>query len=364
MKYMFFILITACIMLLSACGGEGDDDGLRIAIVTSLTGIDDMSFNQNNYEGIRQFVDANPGNTVTHIHEPTGGPGAAIQSVANIAGDFDVVVLPGFQFSNIGAIAVAHPDTYFILIDTWPAAYGGTNVFANVRAIEFAEQESGFLAGIIAALETNTGRVAFVGGAAFPALVNYQFGFESGVNYANTVLGTRVEVVNLPLHGGTDVLGNYVGGNYVGGFDHPAQGRQIANELLAAGVDIIFVAAGNSGYGVHRAVEAYSGNARIIGVDTDNFGIANVEITSVYKATGLNVMRSLLSIHEGNFVGGNHTMRVDSNSVGVILASGRHQLAAATLNRVNELFSSLRDGIIVPASNFNGFAPDNFPGLP
>ena len=54
----------------------------------------------------------------------------------------------------------------------------------------FTEQESGFLAGIAAALETKTGKVAVVNGIAYPSNTNYQFGFESGVAYAtqNTVL--------------------------------------------------------------------------------------------------------------------------------------------------------------------------------
>ena len=51
--------------------------------------------------------------------------------------------------------------------------------------MNFAEQESGFFAGMAAALETKTNKVAVVNGIAYPSNVNYQFGFESGVNYAN-----------------------------------------------------------------------------------------------------------------------------------------------------------------------------------
>ena len=58
----------------------------------------------------------------------------------------------------------------------------------------FAEQEAGFFAGVAAALETKTNKVAVVNGVAFPSNVNYQFGFESGVNYVNEVYGKNVEL--------------------------------------------------------------------------------------------------------------------------------------------------------------------------
>ena len=361
---LFAVTLMLLVVGMAACGNN-NDDGLRIAIVTSLTGIDDMSFNQNNYEGIQAFMRANPGHSVQHVHEPTGQAGAAILYVDNIVGDFDVIVLPGFQFGNIGEIAMANQDTYFILIDTWPTTFEGSFAFPNVRAIQFAEQEAGFLAGVVAALESESGRVAFIGGAAFPALVNYQFGFESGVNYANATLGTTVEVVNLPHRYGIAVRGVNVGGNYVGDFNDPDTGYIIANELLDEGVDIIFLAASISGRGALTAVRQAESDIRVIGVDTDQFEEAiGMQITAVYKAMGLNVHRSLTAIAEGNFEGGNHTMRTDTNSVGIVITPGQHQLPTGTFNRVNELFGLLRDGVIVPASNFNGHAPNNFPGLP
>lgn len=373
MKNKFNEAICAAILLLAlmtfaACGNDDNNDTeMAIAIVTSLTSIDDMSFNQNNYEGIRAFIRANPNiaSDVYHVHEPYGEPGVVMQRVADISPNFDVVVLPGFQFSNIGEVATANPDTYFILIDTHPEEFNGTNEFANVRALEFAEQESGFLAGVVAALKSESQLVAFVGGQAFPSLVNYQFGFYSGVNYANAVFGTQAQVAELPHRAGTDVYGTNIGGNYAGAFDDPSRGYDLANELLDYGVDIIFVAAGGTGLGVHRAVRQRGGNARLIGVDTDNFVEygSNMQLTAVYKAMGLNVHRTLNSIAEGEFIGGNHTMHIGSNSVGITIAPGQHQLSHETINRVHELFGLLRDGIIVPASAANGYLPDNFPGL-
>jgi len=342
--------------------------GLRIAIVTSSSGIDDGSFNQNNFEGIQTFLATSPDSYYRFTRDYTGAPANAISAVEQIVAEVDVVVMPGFQFGGIGQVALDNPDTYFILIDAHPAEVNGITEFPNVRAMLFAEQESGFLAGIAAAMETQTGLVAFVGGTAIPPVVNYQFGFESGVNFANTHLGTSAELVNLAPFAGTDVTGANVGGNYVGGFADVPTGLVIGEALLAEGADIIFVAAGMSGNGVFTAVMQDDSGAMVIGVDVDQYlqgysGDRNIVLTSALKVMDLNVFRALVSIAEGNFVSGNYVMTAETNSTGVVTTHGRHQMSDATVDAINDLFSQVMTGTIVPAANFNGHQPDNFPGL-
>jgi len=371
-KLILCFTVLAALFVLAACGnGNGDDEaaGLRIAIVTSSSGVDDGSFNQNNYEGIWAFINnTSPESTVQHVHETSGVPAAAVQQVEDIVAEFDIIVLPGFQFGGISQIAQDNPGTYFILIDEWPAG-DPTPVLPNVRAMRFAEQESGFLGGVVAALETNTGYVAFVGGVAFPPVVNYQFGFEAGVHYANTNLGTNATLVNLAPYSGTDVRGIDVGGNYVGDFGDPATGLVIGNALLAENVDVIFVAAGFSGTGVFTAVLQADDGSRVIGVDVDQFdqGVAaggrNIVLTSALKVMDLNVRRGLEDFYSGNFQGGNYVMAADTDSTGIVTQAGRHQLSSDTVNHVNRLFTSLRDGSIVPPGNFSDFPPTDFPGL-
>ena len=65
--------------------------------------------------------------------------------------------------------------------------------------MNFAEQESGFFAGMAAALETKSNKVAVVNGIAYPSNVNYQFGFESGVNYANKYMEKMLKLLNYPV---------------------------------------------------------------------------------------------------------------------------------------------------------------------
>jgi basic membrane protein A len=378
-KIIVALLAFVCCFALMGCGGDttpppsggetpvGEEPtGLKIVIVTSPSGVDDGSFNQDNYEGIQAFVSANPGSSVETVREQDVAN--AIPAVEAVVADYDVIVTPGFQFAGIYDLAIANPDKYFILVDSFPADADGNEVSAdNIYAMQFKEQESGFFAGIAAALQTTTGKVASVHGIAYPSNVNYQFGFESGVNYANKYLNTSAQVVALASYAGTDVTGANVGGNYVGDFSDEATGKVVGESLLAEGVDIIFVAAGASGNGVFTAVKE-AGNASVIGCDVDQFddganGSSNIILTSGLKVMSPNVTKQIEAVAAGTFAGGNFTLGADTDSTGYVSAAGRQQLTDETLAALSDAYAKVKSGEIVPASNFNGSTPDNFPGL-
>lgn len=378
-KLMAAVLSVAMALSMVACGGsnapaanEGGEtpaaEGLKIAIVSSPSGVDDGSFNENNYNGILAFVNANEGATVTPVREETGDVAAAVQAVADIVADYDVIVCCGFQFAGIGTLAQENPDVDFILVDTYPSDADGAEVEAeNIYAMQFKEQESGFCAGIAAALETKTGKVAVVNGIAFPSNVNYQYGFESGVNYANKHLGASAEIVELASYAGTDVTGANVGGNYVGNFSDEATGKVVGKALIDEGVDIIFVAAGASGNGVFTAAKEAT-DVFCIGCDVDQFndgvnGDKNIILTSGLKIMDKNVTLQLNAVKDGTFKGGNYLLGADTDSTGYVSASGRCQLSDETIKAIDEAFALVKSGEIVPAANFNGLTPDAFTGL-
>ncbi|WP_419959907.1 BMP family lipoprotein [Psychrobacillus sp. BM2] len=373
---VLFVALMAAIM--AACGNDSaseneaksgtGEEGLKIAIVTSPSGVDDGNFNEDNYNGILSFIEKNPTATVKSVKEETGDPAAAVQAVADIVADYDVIVTPGFQFAGISNIAVENPDKIFILNDSEPAPVDGQTDFDNIYAMNFAEQESGFFAGMAAALETKTNKVAVVNGIAYPSNVNYQFGFESGVNYANKVFEKNVELVELSGYAGTDVTGADVGGNYAGSFADEATGKVIGNALIKQGVDLIFVAAGGTGNGVFTAVKEAKDDVKVIGVDVDQYddgvnGSENIVLTSAVKFMAMNIEKALNSVEDGTFKGGNVVLYADTDSTGFIKEEGHHQLSEDTLSKLNEAYELVKAGTIVPASNFNEHSPEQFPGL-
>jgi basic membrane protein A len=372
-KCLVLLLALALVFAFAACGGGGDEggeaagDGIKIAVVSSPSGVDDGNFNQNIYEGIVAFCNDNGNAEVTPVQETTGDVAAAIQAAADIVADYDVIVCNGFQFAGIGTLAEENPDKTFILIDAFPTnAEGAETEYPNVYACQYLEQEGGFLAGIAAAMSTESGKVAVINGIAYPSNVNYQYGFEAGVAYANAHLGTAAECVEIAAYAGTDVTGANVGGNYIGDFADEATGKVVAEALIAQGCDVLFVAAGGSGNGSLTACK--EAGIYYIGCDVDQFddgvnGDSNVILTSALKCMDSTVYSVLTDYANGEFAGGNFYLDATTDSTGAVVEDGRQQLSPEAIDAIKAAFEGLKDGSIVPPANFNGLTPEDFPGL-
>ena len=372
-KFLVLLLALALVFAFAACGGGGDEggeaagDGIKIAVVSSPSGVDDGNFNQNIYEGIVAFCNDNGNAEVTPVQETTGDVAAAIQAAADIVADYDVIVCNGFQFAGIGTLAEENPDKTFILIDAFPTnAEGAETEYPNVYACQYLEQEGGFLAGIAAAMSTESGKVAVINGIAYPSNVNYQYGFEAGVAYANAHLGTAAECIEIAAYAGTDVTGANVGGNYIGDFADEATGKVVAEALIAQGCDVLFVAAGGSGNGSLTACK--EAGVYYIGCDVDQYddgvnGDSNVILTSALKCMDSTVYSVLTDYANGEFAGGNFYLDAKTDSTGAVVEEGRQQLSPEAIDAIKAAFEGLKDGSIVPPANFNGLTPEDFPGL-
>ena len=131
LKVILSVLSLVAIMVsLVGCGNSGkqassssssaakSDSGktkMKICIISS-TGVDDGSFNQNCYEGIQAFLKNHKDCKVTDIKETDYNQ--LIPTVEKVVGDYDVFVLPGFNFAAIGDIAKANPAKKFIVVDS------------------------------------------------------------------------------------------------------------------------------------------------------------------------------------------------------------------------------------------------------
>ena len=366
MKKLLALVCALALVLGMAAAPAMAEEGkaLKILIVTN-TGIDDGSFCQDCYAGIQAFVAEHPDCTVTDVKEPDMAE--LLPTVERLVGDYDVVVLPGFQFSAAGDIVLANPDTYFLVIDsTLQDSNGNAVSVPNAYTMTYKEQQAGFFAGLAAALTTKTNKVAEINGIAFPSNVNYQYGFMSGVNYANAKYGTAAEYVELPSFAGTDVFGQNVGGNYVGDFADPATAKTLAETLIREGCDVLYPAAGESGNGVITAAKEADG-VWIIGCDVDQYddgvkGDGNIILTSVLKVMHLDVQRELEAIYNGTFVGEDALLGIDTDSTGYVSAEGRQQMSEDVLAKLAECLELMKAGTIAPASATE-YSVTDFPGL-
>ncbi|MGG1876596.1 BMP family ABC transporter substrate-binding protein [Paenibacillus cisolokensis] len=326
-----------------SAGEETPKANFKVGMVTDAGTIDDKSFNQGTFEGI---VKASEDFGLEHKYQKPGGETEAdyTKEITNLydAG-FKFIVTPGFKFETaIFKAQDRYTDAKFVLIDGAPNSgeQGAEPVVKeNTVSIFFAEHESGFLAGVAAALHVKEGQAGFIGGLEIPPVQKFNWGFQQGVNYANENLGTNL-VINKE---------NVV---YQGSFDNVAAGGQLAAQMYNNGVDVIFAAAGGVGVGAITEAKSRAEQGEdiwIIGVDVDQYsdgiydGDKSVVLTSAVKKIDAAAYDMIKAELDGNFPGG-QTITFDAKSDGVGLPEENPNLSEEVLSQVDEVFNKIKSG--------------------
>lgn len=348
-KLLKLSMVAALTLGLVACtkAEESKEKGIKVGMVTDAGTIDDKSFNQGTWEGILEYKEDNSNTEVQYLM-PTGETTQDyLEAIDNLAmTGVEVMVLPGFKFEEaLGVAQEKHPEIKFVAIDAEPLVGMDSEgnplyeVSDNTVSIFFAEQQASFLAGIATALETQTNKVAFLGGMEVPAVQKLGWGFVAGIAYANANLGTEVEV--------TDYI-------YQGTFTDLDAGKAIAAGMYDKGVDVVFAAAGGVGVGAinETKTRAEAGNeVFIVGVDVDQYdeGLltngSSVILTSAMKYLGRAAYDQINAYANDEFEGG-RTILMDVNANGVGLPEANPNLSDATIKEVNEVAEMVKAGEI------------------
>jgi len=331
----------------AAAAAEVKVEKMKVGMVTDSGTIDDKSFNQGTWEGILKAADE--GLVTEKYLKPSGSTEADyIKEIGNLVdAGYNFIVTPGFKFETaIFAAQTKYPDTYFVLIDGMPHA-GDWNpvVGPNTVSIFFAEQQSGFLAGVATALQLGTGEVGFIGGMEIPPVQKFNWGFQQGISYANDKLDTDIMVK----------AENIV---YQGSFDNVAAGQQLGAGMFDKGVDVIFCAAGGVGVGAINEAKARAKNGEkvwIIGVDVDQYaegiyeGDKSIILTSAMKYIDVAAYDMIKNKLEGTFPGG-EMLTLDASNGGVGIPAKNPNLDSSVESKVAEVFGMISSGDIVVAA--------------
>jgi len=353
-NYMKKVLLFAIGMLLVfgvlvSCTRRSEEasDMMLVGMVTDAGTIDDKSFNQGTWEGIQNAVSEN---LVTSKYlKPVGTTEADyIKEIGNLydAG-YKFIVTPGFKFeTSIYTAQERYPDAKFVLIDGYPhSGNWEPAVGPNTVSIFFAEDESGFLAGVATALQLEEGAAGFIGGMEIPPVQKFNWGFQQGVAYANDNLGTNV------LIEGDNVV-------YEGSFDNVAAGQQLAAGMYDKGVDVIFCAAGGVGIGgINEAKARARGGEEVwvVGVDVDQYadgiyeGEESVILTSAMKYIDVAAYDMIKAELDGEFPGGQQLM-LDAASGGIGLPIDNPNLDADVEAAVADVFEQIANGTVMVSS--------------
>jgi len=277
--------------------GECGDEGVFcVGLVTDVGEIDDKSFNQSAWEGVLQ-AQSELGAQIDYIE--TGDAKDYASNIGLFAENgYDVIVTVGFAMGEATAeAALAYPDINFIGVDQfqgWGFDDDTSNDINNLSGLIFHEDQSGFLAGALAAMMTETGKVgAVLGTDLVPPVVAFKEGYEAGALYINPDL----ELISTYHPGGMDVA-----------FTDPEWGATTARQALDQGVDVLFGAGGKTGNGALIEVAAEDG-ALCIGVDSDQWETVpeahNCLISSAMKLITPGVFDIISASNGGTFEAGN-----------------------------------------------------------
>lgn len=340
-KKLLILLSVVVMVLLLAMGctnisketenkSISDPNKLKVTMVTSSGEIDDESFNQIAWEGVKRAKeDLDINISYKESSEETG----YIDDLEELlAGKNDLIWGIGFILGEpIKKISEKNLNQKYAIVDFSYEDYG-IKTPENVLCLVFNDEHSSFMAGYIASKISQSGKIGFIGGMENIASSRFEYGYRAGIDYANKETGKNVEILV----------------NYVNSFEDSEKGKDMAIKTYKSGADIIFQAAGNTGLGVIEA--AKQEGKYVIGVDIDQSYLApeNV-VTSVIKRVDLATYNVVEDVKNNEFKGGQTiSYGLKEGAVDIVKTSNKH-LSEDLLHKVEEIKKAIISGdIIVP----------------
>jgi basic membrane protein A and related proteins len=302
LKELLIVLMVCALALAGAsCQPQirAEEKGkIRVGVVFDIGGKDDRSFNAAAWEGVQRAArdlpivlrDVEPGNP-TSI-EP------AMRAFAERG--YDLIIGIGFaQAPIMESVAKDYPNIQFAIVD-------GASNLPNVASLVFKEHEGSYLVGMIAARESKSGTIGFLGGLDIGLIHRFLKGYEEGAKSVNPNI---------------NIIVNYVGVSD-SAWNNPGKGKELALAQIGKGADVIFTAAGNSGLGAFDAVEQNGKDANghpkalVIGVDSNQNGVKpGFVLTSMVKRVDNAVYQIVQDVVNHQFKGGFHVYGLESKGV-------------------------------------------------
>lgn len=275
-------------------------------MVSDFGGFDDNSFNETSFQGLLN-AQGELGIQVSKAESTDAGQYTTNVDSMVQAG-CDLIFNVGFNLADATATsAAANPEQHYALIDS-----GTAEPMANVKPLLYNTHEAAFLAGYVAAGTSKTGTVATFGGQPYPSVVIFMDGFVDGVAKYNADNDASVKVL------GWDKEAQK--GSMTETFDEISKGKELTEQFISQGADIIMPVAGPVGEGAMAAAAEHEG-VYIIGVDTDSWlkydNYKGIILTSVLKAMDQSVLDTVKATKEGAWDATPYVGTLENGGVGI-----------------------------------------------
>jgi len=356
-KKRLLILTLVIVITLSfvvGCGksnneavGNNPDKKIKVTLLGAQFG--DKSYWDSSKTGIEiageKFKDKIEINVVDMSPDRTKWKDALIEASE---GDSDLIITGTWdQEENLEELAPIYPDKKYILFDS-PVDYAKYGC-ENVYSMGYKANESGYLAGMVAAYMTtskNNGineakTIGFVGGMDNTPIINdFLVGYIEGAQ--SVVPDIKVAV------------------SYVGSFTDPAKAKELAlAQFNSMNVDIIFSVAGASGTGT---IEAASEIGKyVIGVDSDQSALyegrkeQSAIVTSALKRVDNSIINSINKYLNDTLAFGKYeVLGINEEAIGIVKNDiFKSYVDADFISKIEESEKQLMDGQINITSAFD-----------
>ena len=263
------IVSVLLIISLSGCTSKPKDDGKSTPvdgkkdykIVLLLPGpINDQGWNATAYEGL-QLVEKDLGIKMEYLESVQQADFEAVFTDYGTKG-YDLVFAHGTQFFDAAAkVGPQFPNTFYMVINSEEGQE------PNVGGIGVREWEGGYIAGIIAAMNTESKKLGAIGSFPFPVIAGTLDAFEAAAQaYDPSIKVTKT---------------------YVNSWEDIQKGKETALAMAESGADVIFCSANQVGLGSIEA--AKSKGVKAVGyISPQNDVAPDTVISSVtYNTPGL-----------------------------------------------------------------------------
>jgi basic membrane protein A len=347
---VLFVPILA-VLLLPLCGCSRRADSAqeagtpekKLKAILCVGRKNDLSFQQSAYEGMLR-VSAEMSRYYDVETREMGDDPTIWESAIYEAADegADIIMSIAYQNKqNFETIPLEYPDTKFILFDQ-DVDYSKGDL-SNVLCVLFDSNESGFLAGAVAAYYTVSPKAAnpdkiigFVGGIEAITISNFLVGYAEGAHYVDPE--TKIKLA------------------YVGGFVDTAKAKDLTIAQISEGADIVFQVAGGAGNGVIEAASERKG-IMAIGVDADQYRtLAGTDLQASVITSSLKRLDNALFKILGDYIqdpasvpfGTTVTYGLEQDAVGIVFNENLiDNLGGENVEKVRKLLTKIQSGEIV-----------------
>lgn len=327
------MLIVLLLMAVTGCaapptGGSATGSPNLARVVYVINGaLGDNAFYDSGQAGIDQIKQEYSLETRTiETNFDAGQYEPALQAAVTYA-DVIFVISYGFE-DQLKAYADKYPNKIFVNIDTVVE-----NSKDTITSVDFIEEESAYLTGVVAGLTTletavpgiNDDKIiGAVGGDVDPVINGFIFAYTNGAKSVDPEITVESK--------------------FLGSWDDTAKGKQAALQLYDQKADIVFQIAAAAGLGVLQA--AKERNLYAIGVDTNQNDLEPGHVVaSDLKDVGQAIVNVYQSIKEGTYKPGEVLeYGLASGGVDVTFEAQTQPLPQALIDKVMDVRQQIIDG--------------------